>query len=318
MNTQSPRSGPAHPQGPAQQSALQTLATLSRVHAGKLTLTFGLVLLENSLMVAYPLFAGFAINAIIDGHLARAMLYAGVVLAFWGIGAIRRAVDTRTFTRIYAELAVPVVLRQRSQQQSTSTAAARVVLAREFVDFFEVHVPVIATALVSLIGAVAMLLWLEPWVGAACLIALLLCALLMPGFARKNEELHGRLNNRLEEEVRLVDSVGGSTLRRHYRALALLRVRLSDREAAAYLVIGVAAATLFAIAIHQLATASGTKAGHIYSVMTYLWNFVIALDDTPSVVDQLARLKDIGKRVDPGMSADAAVVMDDQPLTREP
>ncbi|MFP3747728.1 ABC transporter six-transmembrane domain-containing protein, partial [Achromobacter sp. SIMBA_011] len=86
------------------------------------------------------------------------LLYAVVVLGFWVVGAARRALDTRTFTRIYADLAVPVILNQRQQRHSTSKAAARVVLAREFVDFFEKHVPTIATALVSIIGAAAMLL----------------------------------------------------------------------------------------------------------------------------------------------------------------
>src|SRR5450830_905434 len=41
--------------------------------------------------------------------------------------------------------------------------------------------------------------------------------------------------------------------------------------------------------------------GATYAVMTYLWTFVSCLDEAPSVVDQLARLKDIGKRVDPGL-----------------
>lgn len=49
------------------------------------------------------------------------------------------------------------------------------VLAREFVDFFEKHVPIIATALVSIIGAAVMLIVIEPWVGLACLGALVLC-----------------------------------------------------------------------------------------------------------------------------------------------
>jgi hypothetical protein len=39
--------------------------------------------------------------------------------------------------------------------------------------------------------------------------------------------------------------------------------------------------------------------------MTYLWTFVSCLDEGPSMIDQLARLKDIGKRVDPGL-ADSA------------
>jgi ABC-type multidrug transport system fused ATPase/permease subunit len=232
------------------------------------------------------------------------LFYAVIVLAFWAVGAARRAVDTRTFTRIYADLAVPVILNQRLQNQSTSTAAARVVLAREFVDFFEKHVPTMVTALVSIVGAVAMLLAIEPWIGVASLGGLMLCMALLPRFARRNQGLHQRLNDRLEKEIGLVAKVGTVTLKRHYRVLSKLRIHLSNREAAAFLFVGSVAAVLFVIAISQLALAPAVKAGHVYAVMTYLWTFVSSLDEAPSMVDQLARLRDIGKRVDPGLNKD--------------
>ena len=284
-----------------QQSASQTLKAIARAYPGKLSGTLSLVALENALLLAYPLFAGFAVDSIIRGDAGSAVWYAAVVLGFWVVGAARRALDTRTFTRIYADLAVPVILNQRLQRHSTSRAAARVVLARDFVDFFEKHVPTIATALVSIGGAAAMLLVIEPWVGLACLLALLLCVTFMPGFARRNQRLHERLNNRLEKEIGLVEKVGAHTLRRHYHLLSRLRIGLSDREAIAFLSIGLLAALLFVVAITQLALAPQIKAGHIYAVMTYLWTFVSCLDEAPSMIDQLARLKDIGKRVDPGL-----------------
>ncbi|NWF10448.1 hypothetical protein HX810_22475 [Pseudomonas salomonii] len=285
-----------------QQSASQTLKAIAKAYPGKLFGTLSLVALENALLLAYPLFAGFAVDSIIRGDVGSAVWYAAVVLGFWVVGAARRAVDTRTFTRIYADLAVPVILNQRLQRHSTSRAAARVVLARDFVDFFEKHVPTIATALVSVVGAAGMLLVIEPWVGLACLLALLLCVTLMPGFARRNQRLHERLNNRLEKEIGLVEKVGADTLRRHYHVLSRLRIGLSDREAVAFLSIGLLAALLFVVAISQLALAPEVKAGHIYAVMTYLWTFVSCLDEAPSTIDQLARLKDIGKRVDPGLA----------------
>jgi ABC-type multidrug transport system fused ATPase/permease subunit len=284
-----------------QQSASQTLKAIARAYPGKLFFTLSLVALENALLLAYPLFAGFAVDSIIRGDATSGLFYALVVLAFWVVGAARRAVDTRTFTRIYADLAVPVILNQRLQNQSTSTSAARVVLAREFVDFFEKHVPTIATALVSIVGAAVMLLVIEPWIGLACLGVLLLCMTLLPRFARRNQELHERLNDRLEKEIGLVEKVGADTLQRHYRVLSRLRIWLSDREAIAYLFVGSVAAVLFVIAISQLALSPAVKAGHVYAVMTYLWTFVSSLDEAPSMVDQLARLKDIGKRVDPGL-----------------
>ncbi|MDT9702589.1 hypothetical protein, partial [Streptomyces sp. P17] len=75
----------------------------------------------------------------------------------------------------------------------------------------------------------------------------------------------------------------------------------SDREAGAFVVVGAAAAVLFALTICRLATTDGVTPGHVYAEMTYLWTFVGSLDDAPSMVDQLARLKDIGRRVSPGM-----------------
>lgn len=117
-------------------------------------------------------------DSIIRGDAASALPYAGAVLGFWVVGAARRALDTRTFTRIYADLAVLVILNRRAQRQSTSKAAARLVLARDSVDFFEKHVPTIATALVSIVGAAGVLLVIEPRIGLACLLGLLLCIMM--------------------------------------------------------------------------------------------------------------------------------------------
>ncbi|UTY59509.1 ABC transporter six-transmembrane domain-containing protein [Massilia sp. erpn] len=287
--------------GLGQQSASETLKAIGRAHAGRLLGTFSLVGLENALLLAYPVFAGYAVDAIIAGNAPRALLYALVVLAFWVVGALRRAVDTRTFTHIYTRLAVPVILNQREQLQSTSTVAARVVLARQFVDFFEQQLPLLATAVASIFGAAVMLLAIEPWVGAACLLSLLLCVVLLPQFAMRNQQLHERINDRLEHEIRLVENAQAPTLMRHYGLLARLRVLLSDREAGAYLVIGSVAALLFVLAIWQLVSTPDVSAGHVYAVMTYLWTFVGSLDDAPGLTDQLARLRDIGQRVDPGL-----------------
>ena len=85
-----------------QQTASQTLKAIARAYPGKLFVTLSLVALENALLLAYPLFAGFAVDSILRGDAAHALIYALVVLGFWVVGAARRAVDTRTFTRIYA------------------------------------------------------------------------------------------------------------------------------------------------------------------------------------------------------------------------
>lgn len=286
---------------PASASALATLKLLGRRHSKKLILTLLLVIAENVTYLLYPLAAGFAINAILSGQALHAVLYAAMVFTMWAIGAARRSVDTRTFARIYAGLAVPVILTQRQQNHPPSTVAARVALSREFVDFFEQHLPVLITSVASITGAAVMLLVIEFWTGIACLAILVFFSLFLRGYTRKNEQLFGRLNDRLEKEVRFVTHAETPALTRHYRVLAGLRIRLSDREAWGYLAIGSAAALLFALTILYMTLKGGADAGHIYSVMTYMWMFAMSLDDGPQLLEKYSQLKDIGKRVNTGL-----------------
>ncbi len=278
-------------------SAVKTLKLLGQRHSRKLILTFLLVAAENITMLLYPLLAGFAINAIVTGQALHAVLYAVMVFVMWAIGAARRSIDTRTFARIYAELAVPVIIAQREEQHSASTIAARVALSREFVDFFEKHLPVLLTSVASIIGAAAMLLLLQFWTGVACLFILAFFALFLPGFSSRNEALFVRLNDRLEKEVAFVNSASRRSLSRHYDVLARLRIKLSDREAFGYLAIGTVTAILFASTILTMSFEGGLDAGHIYSVMTYMWMFAMSLDDGPQLLEKYSQLKDIGKRV---------------------
>ena len=136
------------------------LKHIAQNHRKRLLGTFSLVGLENLLMLVYPVFGGWAINAVIAGKVWQALLYALVVLLMWLVGAARRITDTRTFTRIYTEITVPIVLEQR-RQVPHSAVTARVALSREFVSFFEEHLPIAATSVVSIFGACIMLLVLE-------------------------------------------------------------------------------------------------------------------------------------------------------------
>ncbi|STS83231.1 membrane protein [Klebsiella pneumoniae] len=103
--------------------------------------------------------------------------------------------------------------------------------------------------------------------------------------------------NRLEKEVDYVNKASFGALKRHYDTLARLRVVLSDREAWGYLSIGLLVSALFSMTIIRMSMESGINAGHIYSVMTYMWMFATSLDDAPQLLEKFSQLRDIGKRV---------------------
>lgn len=281
----------------AQNNAFSTLKLIAKQNFKKLALTFSLVLAENALFLLYPIFAGFAINKILNGETVSAMIYAVMVIAGWVLGATRRRVDTQVFAGIYANLAVNVVLNERKAGQDGAVTAARVTLSREFVDFFEEHFPILFTSAISIAGAAAMLLLIEPVVGLSCVLTLAIFGLFLPNFIKKNDRLYFRLNNRLEREVERVKNAREYELKRHYGLVSRLRVAISNREAIGYLTIGIAAFIMFSTAIVMLSASQSPNAGHIYSVMTYLWTFAISLDDAPRLIEQFSKLKDIGRRV---------------------
>ena len=274
------------------------LKHIGQTHRRKLITTFSLVGLDNLLLLVYPVFGGWAINAVMEGNVWQAMLYGVVVLLMWIIGAARRIADTRTFTQIYTEIAVPVVLEQRKREVPHSAITARVALSREFVSFFEEHLPIAATSLVSIFGACMMLLILEFWVGVLAVAILALFLWLLPRFAAISENLYFRLNNRLELDNHLISDGNEHQLYRHYGWFAKLRVLISNREALGYLSIGMAMSVLFGFAFIHMTLKGYGSAGHIYSVSTYLWMFAMSLDDVPRLVEQYSNLKDIGQRVE--------------------
>ncbi|WP_169973299.1 MULTISPECIES: ABC transporter six-transmembrane domain-containing protein [unclassified Campylobacter] len=279
-----------------QNSAFKTLKFIAKQNFKKLFLAFSLVLAENGLFLIYPLLAGIAINAIIEGKVLLALTYSLMVFIGWGIGAARRRIDTQVFTKIYADLAVKVIMNEKAESKDDSVIIARANLSREFVDFFEQHFPMLFTSAVSIFGSVAMLFFIEFYVGLVTFIAIIIFALLLPRYISKNDKLYLRLNNQIEKEVSRIKEARENKLKRHYKLLSLLRVRISNREAMSFLIIGVGAGIIFAIAIALLASTKA-NAGHIYSVITYLWTFAISLDDAPNLIEQFSKLKDIGRRI---------------------
>ena len=290
-----------------QNSAFKTLTLIAKKNFKKLFLTFSLVLAENGLFLIYPVLAGIAINAIVAGDTLLALSYSCMVFVGWGLGSIRRRVVTQVFTRIYAGLAVSVIMNEKRAAKDESAVIARANLSREFVDFFEQHFPVFFTSVVSIFGSAIILLFIEFYVGLAVFALLAVFGILLPKYIAKNDRLYLKLNNQLEHEAGRISAGDERTLNRHYDVLSKLRIHISNREAMSFFIIGASAAAIFSLAIFLLSSKQA-NAGHIYSVLTYLWTFAISPSDAPRLIEEFSKLKDIGKRVNVELEGDLAKI----------
>ena len=272
------------------------LGAMVKQHAWRLGGAYSVSTAGNIAGQLYPLATGVAINGVLQQQYSAvgwllACHFGAMVLEVWG-----KMLDTRVFARLYAELAGSLVIRSRREGIDPSVVAARSSLSREYVTFLERDVPGVILALVSLAVSLSALLWLEPHVAAACLALVLPLWLVNRWLAAKSLVYSERLNDRLEDEVRLLRTGRLTTVRRHFTALTHWRVRISDAEAKAFGAMELMVIGLFMVALWRLAETGEARAGDVYAVFVYVWRYVLALDQVPQLVQQWAKLKDLDLR----------------------
>jgi ABC-type multidrug transport system fused ATPase/permease subunit len=258
-----------------------------------------MTLVERLCTVAYPAATGLAVDGLLESSYTGLFVLLGIWLFHLIVAFVRQRYDTRVFTRIYAQVATAVVLRQRDAGEDISEISARAELSREVVDFFEVEIPAIAHNLIAVVGSLILLFAFDTQAGLIAALVLLPLGLSSAWFARKSIRLNAGLNDQIEREVRTLSVGSPFAVGRHFRLLGRWKVALSDAQSLTWFTIE--AATIFALAAilvdFTMGGGAAVTAGAIYAVIAYTYNYLEGLDDIPFVINNLARLRDIRRRL---------------------
>ena len=276
-----------------------TLAGDIRPFRGRIGVTYGLTVIETMFELLYPFAAGLAIDGLLSGDgwvslMPLAVLWAAHI----GTGAFRQLYDTRLFTRIYGMIASAMIHRQRLGGISTSEVAARSDMARELTEFLEYEVPEAATSLVTLVGSVLMLFLYDLVAGA------IMAALLVPViginivYGRRALRLTVKLNDRSEREVDAIADGRRDRVRSHFRAIARWRVLLSNAQVSAWSLVEFLCLGAVMLVLLRATADPTLQAGAIFAVLVYALNVADAVDSLPDIVEQIARLVDIKRRLE--------------------
>jgi hypothetical protein len=198
---------------------------------------------------------------------------------------------------VYTETVTRLVCRQRGAGVGVSTVAARSGLARELVNFLEHELKAAFASVYGVIGAVAMLVVYDRHLVVFCGLILAPLAMLSRRLARRSIGVNALLNDQLEREVEVIEEGRPTAVSDHYRRLARYQVRLSDLGAWNFLQMEFFVLALIVAALVRYCSRPGVEAGDIYAVFSYVGMFVGGLDCVPMLIQQLARLHDIGGRV---------------------
>lgn len=286
------------PQGPSALAAV-------RPFRARIGLTYTLTVIEDSLELAYPWATGLAIDGLIQHEWRAAIPIIAAWTARGAIGGFRKMYDTRVYTNVYNAIVTDTVLRQRAGGVNTTGVAARSSMAREFVTFFERDVPLAVTSIIGIFGSAAILFWYD------LMIALSAAALFLPVFlinriySRYSYRVNNELNTQLEQEVGVIERADATEVREHFRKLRRFRIRLSDAEAFNWTSVELLSIFVFIAILTRATFLPSTEAGDIYAILSYVWRLMENLDNVPQLVQQIARLVDIRKRIESGASIEA-------------
>jgi hypothetical protein len=184
-----------------------------------LTGLWSLNLLGSLAHALYPFATALAINGVLEGRYWAIAWLVGCHLLMLISEVSFMRLDTRVFVRIYADFASELVLTAHRIGLAPEQAAARASLSREYVEFFEKDIRQLLMSVTGLVVGIVALLWFDPVVGALCAFLLPPLYLIYRRLATQSAQLNKRLNDRLENEVGILQQARPTLIARHFRAL---------------------------------------------------------------------------------------------------
>ena len=274
-----------------------SLTAVFAANRGRILQTYSLFLIENLLRLAQPLALGWAINDLLGGEVAGLFVLIGQHVLHLLTGLARQVFDTRAFTAIYTDVVTQTIDRQRRAGVDLSRISARAVLSREFVDFFEHSMPMLIRATFSIVGSLLLLLWYDWTIAAICLGLLLPAGWLNRVYATWTRRLSRGLHSELEQEVDVIRSEDAERIREHFENVGWWRIRLSNAEAANFGIMESFVLATIVVVLLRTCELPEVQAGDIFAVFRYLMLMLMGLDQIPRIVQQLSRVRDVGRRL---------------------
>ena len=273
------------------------LASLSRAERLSIAGTYGLTLLENLCMLAYPALTGWAVDGLLKNSYRGLTALIGVWLVHLVVAFVRQRFDTRVFMGLFARLAVLTVAEQQRLGHGTSVVSARVEMMRDMVGFFEADVPAMVSQVVTVIGSLVMLFTYDLEAGFIAMAVLLPMGLVNAWYWRRARHLHRGLNDQIEREIEDIEAARPLRLRRHFGRVRRWQVQLSDSESWTWTVTELATIVALVVLLIDFTRSPMFSAGAIYAVLAYVFDYLQGLDHAPAVVNSFARLGDIRARL---------------------
>lgn len=263
----------------------------------KILFTFALVTLEALTGILFPLLIGIAIDGLLEDSIDGVLYLSIAGVAALIVGSARRFYDTRIYSGIYCRITPEMIQNETNKDASVSRISARTGLLTEFVEFLENSMPEMITALISVVGILAIIATLNIDVFFACLSILGLIVFIYTITGKFNYKLNTKYNNQLEKQVDVLTARDSIAIKSFYQELMRWNVKLSDLETINYFVIWVGVIAVFIYTPITVIGAGILSYGLVFSIIMYVFNYAGSIVSFPLFIQQVIRLKEISARL---------------------
>jgi ABC-type multidrug transport system fused ATPase/permease subunit len=264
-----------------------------------------LVGIERIAWVIEPSAFGPVLDAFVDLHTAERTRFPWGPVAIWiaifalnsVVGAIRRSVDQRIYSRMFADIASEVSRISLIQGLSPTQTAARAELSREYIDFVQFRLPEILEESIALLGALVGLAVYDIRIALVAGLVAVPVAVFTLLYRRKVTGLQTELHESMERSFDAFATRDPEAIRAYYLERAGPQQRIANWGATTFGVTRVFLLVVFLVVLYLAIDLDDFTTGKVYSIVAYLWTFITAIELLPELVESLTSLGDLAERL---------------------
>lgn len=258
--------------------------------------TLFLILLEAGLGLLFPLFIGYAIDGAIAGSNYGAIQLGvlGLVALITGVG--RRVFDSRFYARLFQTIGSKTIAQM--QDNRSSVKSARLNMSRELVEFLENSLPELISNVIGLVGVVAIMATLNLHVFYGSLVVTLIIFLIYWITSNKTIRFNSSANDEFEKQVDIIDGNDKEELDLHLKKMMHWNIKLSDLEAANFSATWIVLVAFLVASIIISAGNGIVQYGALFSLITYVFQYMENVINLPLFYQNALRLKEIKERIE--------------------
>lgn len=277
-----------------------SITGLLRTFWRPISITWCLTIAETTMLVAMPLLIGKAIDGLVLNNWSSFSVLIGTMISLLLLAVGRRVYDTRAYGTMGVKFSMELIERSKKNEiknTSVSVLNARLGMGSELVEFLELQAPLMMVAVIQLVVTIAILLTYDSFLALSAGTATAILMLIYSMSSSRFFKLNRLINQRVEQQVNVLEGGSKSDLKDHLSALRRHAVQLSDTEAIVYGLIFLVLLTMLAFNLWFASTQIGATVGQIFSIVTYSFQLIDSAVTIPATLQSLTRLSEITQRI---------------------